>query len=699
MPAGVARVFAQYATDYMYLFVFLREPHHYLCRVRPYCSKPLSFALGVGLVASTHSPKSVGSDLSFLFQNDLNWPTAQDHNGTILVSKPGTNVQAIASCEQLSETLLPTNGTYFKADMSYLLRYLAFETFDPAQKYWLRFGFFDRVLCNFLGGISPVGCVEELPAFCSQSAPYRPNTETDMNTQYHVASVVGESHRPGLFIVVSSTRDHLSFRFIGIPYADPFERWTYSKVYSSAGNVTALTYGASCTQIGYGSENCLYLNIQTPYLPHDASTSKGLKPVMFSIYGGAFTSGEGSLGIYDVGNLASRSDVVVITMNYRLSTISFLALEDGVTNGNYGIADQITALRWVQEHIADFGGDPSRVTIVGQSSGAASVRALLAAKPAFGLFAGAIAQSNLAGFGYASTYSNYYTIEQEYSVAAEPLIEYVAETLVNAPTVPRYVVVDGTYITTNQLELDGTGPTAPAHVIFGWMRDDAAFMLDFTTWPTLNTTEGQYLMELGLSENFTDMIVASGLFPIPSGANATWDLFNASTRVATDGQFRCLHQATAVAAAKNHIFSSVYTYEFHRSYLSYMPLPDTCVPPVTAEYPYGDPNLPYFNCHSGDLYYTFGTLGQVALPFRDWNDLVFSQIVVDAWSAFARTYNPNPSRAYLVARGYANTTAALMQGGLWEQVTPHAETPLCIFNVPLSNAPYLEQAQCQKLEP
>lgn len=114
---------------------------------------------------------------------------------------------------------------------------------------------------------------------------------------------------------------------------------------------------------------------------------------------------------------------------------------------------QITALRWVHEHIADFGGDPSRVTIFGQSAGAGSVRALLTAKPAFGLFAGAIAQSNLDGFGYASTYSNYYTIEQEYYVAAEPLIEYVgcanatdvlaclgsisAETLVNAPTAPR----------------------------------------------------------------------------------------------------------------------------------------------------------------------------------------------------------------------------------------------------------------------
>lgn len=155
-----------------------------------------------------------------------------------------------------------------------------------------------------------------------------------------------------------STRDHLSFRFIGIPYADPFERWTYSDVYSSAGTITALAYGSPCTQIGYGSEDCLFLNVYTPYLPQNSITSRNLKPVMFWIHGGAYTSGEGSDGIFDGGNLASRSDVVVVTINYRwdnmylsrssssllfsLSTLGFLALEDGTTNGNYGIADQVS---------------------------------------------------------------------------------------------------------------------------------------------------------------------------------------------------------------------------------------------------------------------------------------------------------------------------------------------------------------------
>lgn len=143
---------------------------------------------------------------------------------------------------------------------------------------------------------------------------------------------------------------------------------------------------------------------------------------MFWIHGGAFTSGTGSDTTFDGGNLASRGDVVVVTINYRLSTLGFLALADGKTNGNFGLADQITALSWVQEHIRAFGGDPDRVTIFGQSAGAASVRALLASPKAFGKFAAAIPMSNLAGSNYATTYSLYYTIPEEVSVVANAIL-------------------------------------------------------------------------------------------------------------------------------------------------------------------------------------------------------------------------------------------------------------------------------------
>ena len=160
------------------------------------------FALGVGLVAATPSPISVGSDLSLLFQNDLNCkskigveasvtypqfpgPTAQDHNGTIVINMPSTNAQAVASCGQLYETLLPTNGTYFESDMNNLLRYLALDTFCPSQMYWVQSSSAECFAIS-LDGIQTVSCSESLPAFCSQSAPYRPNNRTDMSAQYQV---------------------------------------------------------------------------------------------------------------------------------------------------------------------------------------------------------------------------------------------------------------------------------------------------------------------------------------------------------------------------------------------------------------------------------------------------------------------------------------------------------------------------------
>lgn len=146
---------------------------------------------------------------------------------------------------------------------------------------------------------------------------------------------------------------------------------------------------------------------------------------MFWIHGGAFTGGTGSDSTFESGGLASRGDVVVVTINYRLSTLGFLALNDGKTNGNFGIADQIAALEWVREHIGAFGGDSNRITIFGQSAGAASVRALMGSPKAIGKYAAAIPMSNLAGLNFASTYSFYFTIAQEVAQFANPLIASV----------------------------------------------------------------------------------------------------------------------------------------------------------------------------------------------------------------------------------------------------------------------------------
>lgn len=103
------------------------------------------------------------------------------------------------------------------------------------------------------------------------------------------------------------------------------------------------------------------------------------------------------------------------------------------------------------------------------------------------------------------------------------------------------------------------------------------------------------------------------------------------------------------------------------------------------------------SCHSGDLNFMFGNFGQAQAPFRDSNDLLFSQLAVDFWTSFARTFNPNPSFLFLAARGYTNTTESLLEWGQWNEVTTSASAPLRLLDIPLKSSPWLETAQCDLL--
>ncbi len=132
------------------------------------------------------------------------------------------------------------------------------------------------------------------------------------------------------------------------------------------------------------SEDCLHLNVFTPDAPTDS-----LRPVMVWLHGGAFSSGTAAGPVYDGSRLARDGDVVLVTLNYRVGALGFLA----VGSPNPGLQDQIAALRFVRDEIAAFGGDPERVTVFGESAGAGSLVALLAMPSARGLFERAIVQS------------------------------------------------------------------------------------------------------------------------------------------------------------------------------------------------------------------------------------------------------------------------------------------------------------------
>jgi para-nitrobenzyl esterase len=186
--------------------------------------------------------------------------------------------------------------------------------------------------------------------------------------------------------------------FKGIPYAAApvgDSRWREPRRPPRwAGVREAVEFGAACPQdpaLGGNpqprAEDCLFLNVWAP-----AALRGGHHPVMVWIHGGGFVAGAGSQQLYDGENFA-RDGIVLVTINYRLGSLGFFAHPALGGGGNYGLMDQIAALKWVRRNIAAFGGDPQRVTLFGESAGGGSVLFLLASSAASGLFQQAIAES------------------------------------------------------------------------------------------------------------------------------------------------------------------------------------------------------------------------------------------------------------------------------------------------------------------
>jgi para-nitrobenzyl esterase len=186
----------------------------------------------------------------------------------------------------------------------------------------------------------------------------------------------------------------------GIPYAsaprfaapEPVPAWTGLRDAFAFGPIAPQAPGAQFQRADLAqSEDCLSLNVWAPDDPG------GRKPVLVWIHGGAFRSGSSASPLYDAAALARFGDVVVVTINYRLGALGFLC-HPGLTTadgacGNWGLLDQIAALRWVRDNAAAFGGDPDNVTIFGESAGGASVSLLCVSPLARGLFHKGIAQS------------------------------------------------------------------------------------------------------------------------------------------------------------------------------------------------------------------------------------------------------------------------------------------------------------------
>ena len=206
--------------------------------------------------------------------------------------------------------------------------------------------------------------------------------------------------------IISGERESGLSVYKGIPFAAPPVgdlRWRApAPVTRWAGTRKTDAFAPACMQTGVSmpgetppavSEDCLYLNIWTP-----AKSAHERLPVIVWIYGGGYINGSASMPLYRGDQLAHKG-VIVVTIAYRLGPLGFLAHPELThesphhSSGNYGLMDQIAALKWIQRNIAAFGGDPKNVTIAGQSSGAISVSILMASPLAKGLFQRAIGES------------------------------------------------------------------------------------------------------------------------------------------------------------------------------------------------------------------------------------------------------------------------------------------------------------------
>ncbi|HAQ18669.1 MAG TPA: esterase [Prolixibacteraceae bacterium] len=359
------------------------------------------------------------------------------------------------------------------------------------------------------------------------------------------------------------------------------------------------------------SEDCLYLNVWTA-----AKTVQDKLPVMVWIHGGAFTGGSGTVPLYD-GEAMSRKGVVFVTINYRLGIFGFLAHpglsaeSDLKTSGNYGILDQIAALKWVKENIAAFGGDPNNVTIAGQSAGAFSVNMLVVSPMSKGLFHKAIAQSggmfgkelSLGKTLKAAEESGTQLTEKMKITSIAELRAIPADSLLKIPGRFGLVIDDVVIPPVYKTFAEGKHHDVP--VISGWNADDG---VSFGPPPTAKQFKANAKSQFG---DKADTFLK--LFPVGNDEEA-----GRSQKLVTQLFFGWNNYAWA-RMQSSHGTGKAYLYYFKR------------VPP-------GEPNYGAF--HSAEFGYALHTMKLWNRPFTE-VDFKLEEAMSSYWVNFARTGNPN----------------------------------------------------------
>ena len=374
------------------------------------------------------------------------------------------------------------------------------------------------------------------------------------------------------------------------------------------------------------SEDCLYLNVWT-----SAASPRAKLPVMVWIYGGAYTEGAGSTP-YNQGDTLAAKGVVVVSFNYRLGAIGFLAHPELTAesphhaSGNYALTDALAVLHWVHDNIAAFGGNPGNVTIFGESAGAAISAALVGSPLSAGLFQRAISESgtwmglNLAPMRTRES-AEQQTVKAATQIGAANLAALRALSAEDAAKLPRQgMIIDGWVIPEDLSRTFAEGRQNAVDVMVGSNRDEGSFAAGFgppmtqQRWKDSAEQRWGNLAELGLKA-----------YPAADDAQAAAN----NIRMFADNMEWI---SRVYAAQQRKLVKHVYVYHFVHE------------PPYAA----GGKNLGV--CHTCELPYVFDNLGTLRL-YPDASspelaqasaaDIKLAKLVSTYWINFAKTGDPN----------------------------------------------------------
>ena len=444
--------------------------------------------------------------------------------------------------------------------------------------------------------------------------------------------------------IVEGKDDGTVRAFLGIPYAAPPVgdlRWKPPVAASKwTGVLKAAEFGSHCMQGNVfgdmvfhdagGSEDCLTLNVWVP-----AKAPREKLPVMVWIYGGGFVAGSTSEGRQDGSHLAQQG-VVVVSMNYRLGIFGFfvhpeLAKESGRNAaGNYGLLDQTAALRWVQDNIAAFGGDPGNVTIFGESAGSFSVSAQMASPLAKGLFQKAIGESGGAFDSGGIPFESLAAREEKDAKAVSEKLG--VQTLAQLRAIPAQKLleafappqsrgfdfgpdVDGYFLSESVPAIFAAGKQNDVPLLAGWNHDEGSFNIVFNPQkPTADSMKVDAQKEFGdksaeflrLYPTDTDEHVQRSAMDFAGDQFIAWSTWEWIEKQSKTGK------------------QPIYRYRFDSA-------------PQSA-----DPKAPQLGAyHSAEIEYVFGQLDSKTGMKWSTDDRQLSDAMQKYWANFARGGDPN----------------------------------------------------------